>query len=110
MKTDEKSMKTVEQACKNQNRWNDSFQRQNAADSMKMMQKLWIKKEVQNATNTVEIAVSRFKMLQIAKNMDRTVNPKKIPKRKKNPQTIPDPKYNIHSVFTFTYYMYTIYV
>ena len=44
MKTDEKSMKTVEQACKNQNRWNDSFQRQNAADSMKMMQNLWIKK------------------------------------------------------------------
>ena len=32
--------------------------------------------EVQNAANTVEITVSRFKMLQIARNMDRTVNQK----------------------------------
>ena len=57
MKTDDKSMKTVEQSRKNQNRWNDSFQRQNAADSMKMMQKLLIKKgfEVQNAANSLEI-------------------------------------------------------
>ena len=37
--------------------------------------------EVQNAANTVEIAASRFKMLQIARKMDRNVNPKKIPKQ-----------------------------
>ena len=49
--------------------------------------------EVQTAANTVEIAVSRFKMLQIARIMDRTVNPKKITKRKKKNQTIPDPKF-----------------
>ena len=49
--------------------------------------------EVQNAANTVEIAASRFKMLQIARKMDRTVNPKKKPKGKK--QTIPGPmKFN----------------
>ena len=35
--------------------------------------------EVQNAANTVEIAASKFKMLQIARKMDRTVNPKKNP-------------------------------
>ena len=62
MKTLEPSMKTVEQSCKKQNRWNDSFKRQNAADSMKMMQKLWTKKG------------SKSKMLQIARKMDRTVN------------------------------------
>ena len=28
--------------------------------------------EVKNVTNTVEIAASRFKMLQIVRNMDRT--------------------------------------
>ena len=32
---------------------------------------------VQNAANTVEIAASRFEMLQIARKMDRTMNLKK---------------------------------
>ena len=45
--------------------------------------------ELKHAANTVEMAASRFKMLQIAKKMDRTGNNKK--QRKRNPQTIPDP-------------------
>ena len=45
--------------------------------------------EVQNAANTVEIAASTFKMLQLARTMDRTVNPKKT--TEKETQTIPDP-------------------
>ena len=84
----------MEQSCKNQNRWNDSFQRQNAAEFQENNAKSMDKErfEVKNAANTVEIAASRFKMLQIARKMDRTVNPKKNPQtEKRNPQTIPDP-------------------
>ena len=40
--------------------------------------------EVQNAANTVEIAAFRVKMLQIARKMDRTVNPKNNPQTEKN--------------------------
>ena len=45
--------------------------------------------------NAVEIAASSSKMLQIAREMDRTGNPKKNPKRKNLiPQTFPDPFYS----------------
>ena len=58
------------------------------ASSAKMLQIQWRwcknyahkeRFEVQNAVNIVEIAASRFKILQIARKVDRTVNPKNIP-------------------------------
>jgi len=52
----------------------------------------WNSKMLQNA---VEIAASSSKMLQIARETDRTGNPKKNPKRKKKDGAIPDP-YLLH--------------
>ena len=40
--------------------------------------------ELKNAANTVEMAASSSKMLQIARKMDRTGSPKTVPKRKTN--------------------------
>ena len=50
--------------------------------------------ELKTVAHTVEMAVSSFKMLQIAWKMVRTGNPKKNPQtKKKNPQTISYPLY-----------------
>ena len=46
--------------------------------------------ELKNATNTVEMAASSSKMLQIAREMDRTGNIKNKTE-KTHPQTIPGP-------------------
>jgi hypothetical protein len=56
-----------------------------AASSSKMLQMApkCCKFELKNAANTVEMAPSSSKMLQIARKMDRTGNQKNIPKRKK---------------------------
>jgi hypothetical protein len=40
--------------------------------------------ELQNVSNTVEMAASSSKMLQIARNMDDFVNPEKKTKQKNN--------------------------
>ena len=78
MNTLEKSMKTVEQSCKGKTaEMPASSACRFHENDVKTMDKE--KFEVQNAANTVEIAASKFKMLQIARKMDRTVNPKKNP-------------------------------
>ena len=60
--------------CKH--RWNSSFQLQNAANSTNILQipwKMWGSNS-KNAANTIEMAPSSSKLLQIARKMDRKKN------------------------------------
>ena len=58
--------------------FHEQFEHQNVAHSMENE-----RFSLKNAANTVDMAASSSKMLQIARKMNRTGNPKE-PKRKKN--------------------------